>query len=253
MTEMIVASTVLETAVDRLYRNRFPPEVLARRQAVWKTLCRSWFQRYVPSEARVLEIAPGYCEFINNIRAAERVAVDLNPETRNHAAPDVVVHECAAERLGEQVPPSHFDVAFMSNFLEHCRSRDQMLSVLHAVRLSLKPGGRLMILGPNFRYCFRDYFDHYLPLTEKAVVEALHLAGFSVESVQSRTLPFTFRGRLPSWRWLVKLSLQLPVVWRLFGAQFFVVARTAADTQSCNVPKPHLGRRALPKRKESLR
>jgi SAM-dependent methyltransferase len=240
---------MLETAVDRLYRNRFPPETLARRQAVWKVLCRSWLGRYVAPDARVLEIAPGYCEFINNIEAAERVAVDLNPETRNHAAPGVVVYHCAAERLGEQVPPGHFDVAFMSNFLEHCRSRDQMLAVLRAVSTALKPGGRLMILGPNFRYCFRDYFDyfdHYLPLTEKAVVEALHLAGFSVETVLPRTLPFTFRGRLPSWPWLVRLYMRLPLAWRLFGSQFFVVARTVVVERSVHKPKPHFSRPASP-------
>lgn len=229
MNETICTTTVLETAVDRLYRNRFPSEMLARRQAVWKTLCRLWFQRWIPEDARVLEIAPGYCEFINNIRAAERVAVDLNPETRHHAALGVVVYQCSAERLGKEIPLRNFDVAFMSNFLEHCRSRDHLLDVLRAVGASLKEGGRLMILGPNFRYCYReyfDYFDHYLPLTEKAIVEALHLTGFSVELVKPRTLPFTFRSRLPSWPWLVSLYLRCPFLARFFGAQFFVVACT---------------------------
>jgi SAM-dependent methyltransferase len=222
------AVALLEQSVDRLYRNRFPAEVLARRQAVWKVLCASWFSRYVPRVARVLEIAPGYCEFINNIEAAERVGVDLNPETRNHAAPGVVIHEIAAEHLDRVEPNDHFDVAFMSNFLEHCRSREQILSVLCAVRTALKPGGRLLILGPNFQVCFKeyyDYLDHHLPLTEKAVVEALLLVGYEVEVVQPRTLPFTFRGRLPSWPWLVKLYLYLPWVWHLFGAQFFIVAK----------------------------
>jgi hypothetical protein len=42
--------------------------------------------------------------------------------------------------------------------------------------------------------------------------------------VLARTLPFSFRGSLPSWPWLVKLYLHLPWAWRFFGAQFFVVA-----------------------------
>jgi SAM-dependent methyltransferase len=218
----------LEALVDRIYRNRFPQETLARRSAVWRVLCRSWFAHYVPQRASVLEVAAGYCEFINNIPAHERVAVDLNAETRLHAAPDVVVHEIAAERLREVVPVAHFDAAFMSNFLEHCRTREQVLDVLRAVWTVLKPGGRLLILGPNFRYCPRayyDYFDHHLPLTEKSVSEALGLAGFEVELVQPRTLPFTFRSRLPSWPWLVGLYLHVPWVWRFFGAQFFLVGR----------------------------
>jgi SAM-dependent methyltransferase len=218
----------LESAVDELYRHRFPAEMLAERAAVWKVLCESWFGLYVPRAARVLEVAAGYCEFINNIEAAERVAVDLNPETRDHAAPGVKVYETAAERLAEVLPPAYFDTVFMSNFLEHCRSRDQVLEVLRAVSKVLKPEGRLLILGPNFRYCYKeyfDYFDHYLPLTEKAVVEALQIAGFEVEVVKAATLPFTFRSRLPSWPWLVRLYLRLPWLWALFGAQFFIVSR----------------------------
>jgi hypothetical protein len=89
-------SARLEAAVDQLYRNRFPAEMLVRRNAVWRVLCRGWFDRYVPGSARVLEIGAGYCEFINNVAAAERVAIDLNPETRLHAAANVVVHEVGA-------------------------------------------------------------------------------------------------------------------------------------------------------------
>ncbi len=220
----------LEALVDRIYRNRFPREILARRSAVWRVLSQSWFARYIPEGASVLEVAAGCCEFINNIPAHERVAVDLNPETRLHAAPDVTVHEIAAERLCKVVPQAHFDAAFMSNFLEHCRTREQVLDVLRAVWTALKPGGRVLILGPNFRCCPRDYydyFDHHLPLTEKSVAEALELAGFDVELAQPRTLPFTFRSRLPSWPWLVWVYLRLPLLWRFFGAQFFLVGRKA--------------------------
>jgi SAM-dependent methyltransferase len=222
----------LEALVDQIYRNRFPAEVLSRRSAVWRVICRNWLVRYLPTDARVLEIAAGYCEFINNVPAIERTAVDLNPETRLHAAPDVTVHEIAAERLGEAVPRDYFDVAFMSNFLEHCRTREQVLEVLRAAWGALKPGGRLLILGPNFRCCPReyyDYFDHHLPLTEKSVAEALQLASYQVEVELARTLPFTFRSRLPSWPWLVGLYLKLPWVWRLFGAQFFLVGRKPTD------------------------
>ncbi len=218
----------LGSAVDRLYRHRFPPEVLAQRAAVWKVLCDSWLARYVPADARVLEIAAGYCEFINNIEAQEKVAVDINPDTAIYAAKEVVVYHIAAEQIADAVSRGYFDVAFMSNFLEHCHSRDQLLTILRAVATILKPDGRLLILGPNFRYCYKEYFDffdHHLPLTDKAVVEALQIAGFTIDLVEPQTLPFTFRSRLPNWTWLVRLYLQMPFLWRLFGAQFFIVAR----------------------------
>jgi SAM-dependent methyltransferase len=222
------ADAPLESLADRIYRNRFPREVLARRAATWKILCDSWFSRYIPADGRVLEVAAGYCEFINNIAAKERVAVDLNPETRYHAGPGVIFHEIAAERLDDVVPADHFDAAFMSNFLEHCRTREQVLDVFRAVRGALRPGGRILVLGPNFRRCPRDYydyFDHHLPLTEKSVSEALRLAGYEVELAWPSTLPYTFRSRLPSWPWLVRVYLKLPLLWRVFGAQFFIAAR----------------------------
>jgi SAM-dependent methyltransferase len=228
MTTAVMTEMRVEDSVNELYRKRFPAEMLQRRAAVWQVICDTWLNRYVPANGRVLEIACGYCEFINHVQAASKVGIDLNPEARLHAHPDVAVHIISAERLHESLPASSFDVAFTSNFLEHCRSRDQVLHVLQSAATVLKPGGRLLILGPNFRYCYReyfDYFDHYLPLSERAVVEALQIAGYEVEEASPRTLPFTFRSRLPSWPWLVKLYLQMPLAWRFFGQQFLIVAR----------------------------
>jgi SAM-dependent methyltransferase len=230
----------VEAFVDRLYQHRFPEQIHAKRSAVWTTLCRSWFSKYIPAGSQVLEVAAGYCEFINNIEAAHRVAVDLNPETRRHAASGVVVHQLAAEELTRALRPGAFDTVFMSNFLEHCRSRDQVLDVLRAAATVLRPNGRVLILGPNFRYCYKDYydyFDHYLALTDKAVVEALRLAGFEIEKVQPRTLPFSFQGRLPSWPWLVRLYLYLPWAWPLFGKQFFVVGRKESSPSLLSYPR----------------
>lgn len=225
---MSVGTKLLEAKVAEIYRNRFPQAVLQRRQEVWRVLCGEWFSRYVPASARVLEIAPGYCEFINNIQAAERVGIDLNPDTSRRAAPGVTIYQGAAEDLADLLPAHHFDVAFMSNFLEHCRTREQILDVLKAARSVLKIGGKVLILGPNFRHCvgdYYDYFDHHLPLTDRSVAESLQLAGFEIEAIFPRTLPFTFRSHLPSWPWLVKMYLKMPWAWRFFGAQFFLVAK----------------------------
>jgi hypothetical protein len=103
---------------------------------------------------------------------------------------------------------------------------------MQAARNVLKPGGRLLILGPNFKYCARDYFDffdHHLPLTDRSMTEALVASGFVVERSWPRSLPFTMRGRLPSAPWLVSLYLKLPLLWKVLGAQFFIVARRPAS------------------------
>src|SRR4051812_47834649 len=67
-----------------LYRNRFSSES-EQRQQLWQVLCGSFFQRWVPEDAVVLDLAAGQCEFINNIRAGRRIAVDLNPDVAVHA------------------------------------------------------------------------------------------------------------------------------------------------------------------------
>ena len=221
----------LESSVAQLYRHRFPDDIRARRIAVWEVLCRQWLSRYVPMDGRVLEAAAGDCEFINSISAAERVAIDLNPESSDFAAEGVVFHQGAAESLDRVLEHESFDSVFMSNFLEHCRTRDQILAVLRACHRVLRPGGRLLILGPNFRYCYRDYydfFDHHITLTDRAVVEGLRLVRFRIEEVHPRTLPFSFRSRYPAWLVFVRAYLSLPWLWRLFGSQFFIVARKAA-------------------------
>jgi SAM-dependent methyltransferase len=217
----------LEQEACSMYRNRFPAAVLQRRKDVWRVLCTDWFARYIPPQARVLEVAGGYCEFINNVSAAEKAVVDLNPDTREHADAGVTVQIASAETVGDVFAASHFDVAFTSNFFEHCRSREQVLAVLRAVRTVLKPGGRFLIMGPNFRYCYKDYFDffdHHLALTDLSMCEALALAGYAIETVQPQSLPFSFKSGLPAWPWLVGLYLKMPFAWRLFGKQFFIVA-----------------------------
>src|SRR5258706_579553 len=157
----------LDSAVDRLYQHRFPPDILARRAAVWAVLCKFWFSRYIPDSDRVIEVGAGYCEFINNIRAREKVAVDINPETIKHAVSGVTVHQVTAERIGEVGPSEYFDAAFMSNFLEHCHSRNHILPIFHGVASILKPGGRFLILDPNFPYCFYFHGKAVFPLTDE--------------------------------------------------------------------------------------
>jgi hypothetical protein len=87
-------------------------------------------------------------------------------------------------------------------------------------------GGRIAILGPNFRYCSRNYFDyadHAVVLTHMAVAEHLHAAGFRVVSNAPRFLPYSFTGRLPASAGLARAYLRLPLAWRVLGKQFLVV------------------------------
>ncbi len=210
--------------VQAIYERRFA-DSLEFRRGMWDVLCREFFQQYVPRDATVVEIGAGYCEFINHIRAGRKIAVDLNPDTRKHAAGDVEVVTTSTSRiagLGDGVA----DVVFASNFLEHL-SRPDILATMREVRRVLKPGGRFLILQPNIRYCKEDYwqfFDHLTPLCERSLTEALEMSGFRVVSMLGRFLPFTTHGRLPNSLVLLRLYLKLRPAWRIFGQQSFAVA-----------------------------
>jgi ubiquinone/menaquinone biosynthesis C-methylase UbiE len=117
------------------------------------------------------------------------------------------------------------DVCFMSNFLEHLHFRQDIMVTLSEVFRVLKPGGKILILQPNIRYLYKEYwdfFDHHIPLSDKSLVEALQIAGFSIAEVIDRFLPYTTKSKIPQSRWLVRLYLKVPFVWKIIGKQAFV-------------------------------
>ena len=69
-----------------------------------------------------------------------------------------------------------------------------------------------------------DFIDAYLPLSERSLSEALGTAGFKVETVIPRFLTYTMTGKKPSLV-AVRPDVRLPLVWRIVGKQFFLVAR----------------------------
>lgn len=218
----------IERELERIYARRFSERDRRRKAGVWKVICESFLSRYVPAEGTVLDIGAGYCEFANHIRARRRIAVDLNPDTARAAAPGVEVLSIPLEGLGEALEPGSVDVVFASNVFEHLRGIDALLDVLDALHDALKPGGRLLVMQPNVSALggrFWDFMDHTLPLTERGMAEALGVRGFEVVECRARFLPYTFKSRLPSWPWLVRLYLNLPPAQWLFGKQMFLVAR----------------------------
>src|SRR5258708_14731162 len=112
-------TAVMSSAVDveAIYKRRFTPDLTSRQQ-MWRVLCKGFFQRFVPDNATVLEVGAGYCEFINTIRAGAKIAVDLNPDTRHYANPDIrVIATTSTDRSA--IASGTIDVPFASNSFEH--------------------------------------------------------------------------------------------------------------------------------------
>lgn len=218
------------TGIDytRLYDFRFRNVATTRRERVWAEIA-PWLHRRLGRPDRVLDAAAGRGEFINAVHAPERWAVDVVDAPSLHHDPSVKT--VIGNVLDVDLPVDGFDGILVSNLLEHFASQDQVGTFLRRMHRVLAPGGRIAVLGPNFRYCADNYFDcadHTLALTHRSVEEHLHAAGFDVESITPKVLPFTFAGRLPAHHLLVRAYLRFRPAWWLLGKQFLVIGRRSA-------------------------
>lgn len=213
---------------QRLYEYRFRNVEQRRRDDVWVALAPMIYG-LLKRPDRVLDPAAGRCEFINAVPARERWAVDAVAYEEGVALEGTRL--IVSEIMEADLPAEYFGGVFVSNFLEHLVSQEAVAAFLEKMYGCIAPGGRIAVMGPNFRYCARDYFDfadHSVILTERGVEEHLYAAGFEIVAVYPRFLPYTFTGRLPSHPALARAYLRLRIAWRIFGKQFLLVAERKA-------------------------
>lgn len=211
--------------LKKMYEERFGEDIIFRKE-MYKILCKDFFQKYVPLNSVVLDVAAGYCEFINSINARKKMALDLNPDVRKFANDDVEVFISSSTKM-KGIKNNSVDVVFVSNFFEHL-TRQEITETLKEIFRVLVRGGHVLILQPNIRYCYKDYwmfFDHVTPLDDRSLSEALSINGFKVVECNPRFLPYSTKGILPNSLWLLKLYLKLPFVHPIFGKQAFIRAQ----------------------------
>jgi SAM-dependent methyltransferase len=209
-----------------LYRERFDDDDLQFKADFWRILCDDFFQRYVRPTDTVVDLGAGSCEFINAISCGEKIAVDLNPDTERFATGAKVIITSSTDM--HQIGSESVDVVFTSNFFEHLPHKPDLVQTLLECHRILRPGGRLLVLMPNFRTLpgrYWDYFDHHLPLTHHSLAEVLGITGFDIEEMIPRFLPYTIKySRIPRSTRGVRIYLRLRPAWLLFGRQMFAVA-----------------------------
>ena len=200
------------------------------RRAVWGVLTAQFFSRWVRGTATVLDLGCGWGEFINQIPAARKFGMDLNPDSPGKLAKDVTFLEQDCSQPWA-LPDETLDVVFTSNFFEHLPNKESLGRTLAQAFRCLKPGGRIICLGPNIKYLpgsYWDFWDHYLPLTEASLGEGLRLTGFELESSVDRFLPYSMSQGFSPPLFFLQLYLRFPFLWRFVGKQFLLVARKPA-------------------------
>jgi SAM-dependent methyltransferase len=188
---------------------------------VWAAIC-AYLQRYVDPADTVLELGAGYCDFINQIRAGKKLALDVNAEVAKYCAPDVTFLHAGADAIPIDV--GSVNVILASNLLEHLGARELDDLFAHIDRI-LTPGGRLILIQPNIYYAYRRYWDDYTHVkafSHVSLPDFLVSKRFTIVTVEKRFLPLTLKSALPKSSWLTTLYLSLP--WRPMAGQMLVVA-----------------------------
>jgi hypothetical protein len=214
--------------LDRLYARRFQDPEARAKDLVWAEIGK-YLQRYVDPSAPSLDIACDQGYFTRNVTCAEKWACDMRDVSAWLPADAHFVQANGLE-LGHHLPKAHFGTVFMSNYLEHLGSGDQVIEQLRVATELLRSGGRVVVLQPNIKLTgasYWDFIDHKVPLTERSLVEAAESVGLVTERVVVRFLPYTTKSALPKHPWLVRLYLHVPLAWRVMGGQTLYVGRRA--------------------------
>ncbi len=214
--------------IKKIYETRFTTFERIRKNELWEILCRDYLQKFVKISDTVVDFGAGHCEFINNIRAGKRIAVDVNSDCRKFAGTNVRVIISSVKQLKKIFPSNSVDIVFMSNLLEHLDNKEDVFRLLSESFEVLKKGGRLLIMQPDISLVgheYWDYFDHKVPITSSSLVEVLRAIGFKITHLHSPFLPYTTKTRfLPLSPLLLRIYIRLRLLHRFFGKQFFIVA-----------------------------
>jgi ubiquinone/menaquinone biosynthesis C-methylase UbiE len=194
-----------------------------RRAVLWQTLVTCFFQKEISPNAVVLDLGAGYGDFINAVKAQRRLAADIWPGMLSHLEPGVEGLVTSVVELNG-VADQSVDYVFSSNCFEHI-SQDDLARCLAQLQRKMKPGARLTIVQPNFKYSYRQYFDDYTHrsiYTAQGLSDLLAANAFRVVRCLPRFLPLTMTSRLPVSPLMIRLYLMSP--FKPFAGQMLISA-----------------------------
>lgn len=203
------------------FETRYAPH--PARQRVWKAICE-YLQKFIEPSSAVMDVGAGYCDFINQIQARRKYAVDINSDVAQWCGSDVhFIHAARIESI--DLPPQSIDVAIVSNLLEHLPP-EQCSKLFDCFDQLLTATGKVIVIQPNYFYCYRKYWDdftHVRAFSDVSLKDFLLSRGYKILAGEKRFLPFSLKSHLPKSYWLTKLYLSS--FWRPLAGQMLVVAQ----------------------------
>jgi SAM-dependent methyltransferase len=191
------------------------------RSKVWKAICQH-LSKYIPSQSSVLDLGSGYCDFINNIRASKKVAVDTDISSKQYCGQDITFLNINTSDI--DFDSNSFDVVFASNLFEHLTDND-LDQLANKILHCLKNKGRLILIQPNYYYAYRNYWDdftHKKAFSHISLPDFLVSKGFKIIKIEKKYLPFSFKSLIPKSYFLTKFYLNF--FWHPLAKQMLVIA-----------------------------
>ena len=217
---------ISEKQLTQIYEKRFTGHTNYR-NCVWKILIDEYFSQWIKRNDHILDLGCGYGEFINHTKCKNRHAMDLNPKTRSLMDKKIIFHEQDCSESWE-IGHNSLDLVFTSNFFEHLPNKESLDRTVGEIKKALKPGGRLIAMGPNISVLkgkYWDFWDHHVALSDQSVCELLQIHDFTIEQSESKFLPYNMVRVKEHPLFLVSLYLRFPFFWKIFGKQFLIVAK----------------------------
>lgn len=216
-----MAATKKEQKNKNYHKSRFQFD--PAREKVWRAIIEH-LSPYIGENKVVLDLGTGWGDFINGVQAKKKWALDLGSDVKNNMNSDVIFINKASDQL-DDIPNKSLDVVFSSNLMEHLDGK-QFTNTMEALKKKTKKNGTVILIGPNYKYAYKDYFDDY---THKTIYSHISLAdamreyGFTPVKVVPKFLPLSLKSRLPKSYWLTRLYLTLP--FSPMGKQMLLIFR----------------------------
>ncbi len=195
-----------------------------KREVVWKEIIR-YLKDYFPKNGSVLDLGSGYCQFINNVPSRNRFALDKYLDPKRFAGKNVVPLFGDSSLIKKKVVDNSLDLVFASNFVEHLEFKE-LEKYMVVILSKLKPNGKLILLQPNYRLSYKEYFDDYTHIKEWSDVgikDYLESKGFVISLSIPGFLPFSMKSKLPISRFLIWFYLRSPI--KPFAKQMLIIAK----------------------------